>query len=120
WDLEDGVGEPVVMFSNVALDLGTFISEFLGPILTEIRKVTEPLDPSIEIVQARLPVLSDLAGQTVTLLDLAAAFGLLEPSTVEFIESVIQVIDIINSLPTGTGTVLVPFGAFTLGLDSSG
>lgn len=120
WDLEDGAEAPVVAFRNVALDLGSFISDFLEPILSEIRKVTEPLDPIIDIVTARLPVLSDLAGETITLLDLAEIFGLLEPSTVRFIENVLDIIELINSIPTGTGTILIPFGSFTLGQGQNG
>ncbi len=121
WDLQNGAGAPTVAFTNVALDLGTFISDFMGPILEQIRKVTEPLQPIVDIVTARLPVLSDLAGETITLLDLAAAFGLLEPSTVKFIDSVIQVINIINELDgIGEGSILIPFGSFTLNDDGTG
>jgi len=121
WDLQDGATDPEIAFTNIALDLGTFLSDFLGPILKEIRKVTEPLDPIIDIVTTPLPVLSDLAGEPITLLDLAEIFGLLEPSTVDFIESIIQVIDLINSLEgIGEGTILIPFGSFNLTADESG
>ena len=120
WDLEEGMQSPEIVLSDIALDLGTFISDFLEPILNEIRKVTEPLDPIIEIATARLPVLSDLAGQTVTLLDLAELYGVLEPSTVRFIETALKVVDIINNLPTGNGSVLIPFGSFRLGEDENG
>ncbi|MEZ5303796.1 MAG: LEPR-XLL domain-containing protein [Verrucomicrobiales bacterium] len=119
-DLENGVGTPVIEFGNVQLDVGSFIADFLAPILTEIRKVTEPLDPIIDIVTARLPVLSDLLGKKVTLLTLAETFGLLEPSTVRFIESVIQVIDIINSIPLNDGELLIPLGSFKLGQSANG
>lgn len=120
WDLENGASKPQIMFSNLALDLGTFISDFLSPILTEIQKVTEPLQPIIDIATARLPVLSDLAGKTVTFLDLAEAFGYLEPSTRKFIDNVLQIIELINNIPTGSGSIMIPFGAFSLGDDGSG
>ncbi len=114
-DTNQGAAPPQVDFTNLQLDLGTFISDFLGPILKEIRKVTEPLQPLLDIVTMRLPVLSDLAGQKITLLDLAAAFGLLEPSTVDFIEGVIHVVNLINRLDgLGEGTILIPFGSFRL------
>jgi len=121
FDVKDGAGEPVIEFRNIALDLGTFLSDFLGPALNEIRKVTEPFQPIIDAVTARLPVLSDLAGEDITLLTLAEIFGLLEPSTVRFIESVIEVVELINSLEgLGEGTVLIPFGSFRLGQDEGG
>ena len=112
---DQGMTAPQIDFTNLQLDLGTFISDFLGPILKEIRKVTEPIQPLLDIVTMRLPVLSDLAGQKITLLDLAATFGLLEPSTVDFIEGVIQVVNLINRLDgLGEGTILIPFGSFRL------
>ncbi len=115
FDTDNGAGDPEIAFTDIYLDLGTFISDFLGPILSEIRKVTEPLQPIIDVVTARIPVISDLAGETITLLDLAEVFGLLEPSTVDFIEGVIQVIELINDLEgLGEGTILIPFGSFSL------
>ncbi|HEY9171448.1 MAG TPA: Calx-beta domain-containing protein [Verrucomicrobiae bacterium] len=112
---DQGSSSPQIDFTNIQLDLGTFISDFLGPILKEIRKITEPIQPIIDIVTMRLPILSDLAGEKITLLDLAEVFGLLEPSTVDFIEGVIQVISLINKLDgLGEGTILIPFGAFRL------
>jgi len=115
FDTNQGAGDPQIAFTNIRLDLGTFISDFLGPILKEIRKVTEPVQPIIDIVTARLPVISDLAGQTITLLDLAEVFGLLEPSTVDFIQGVLDVVKLINKLEgLGEGTILIPFGSFNL------
>ncbi|MDG2125198.1 MAG: calcium-binding protein, partial [Verrucomicrobiales bacterium] len=120
WDLQDGAGEPVVEIRDLGLDLGSFISDFLEPVLAEIRKVTEPLDPVIEFVTARIPVLSDIAGETITMLDLAEAFGLLEPSTRDFIENVATVIQLINDIPTGNGSLIIPFGSISLQDDGSG
>lgn len=121
FDLENGAGDPQITFDNIYLDLGTLISDFLGPILEEIQKVTKPVQPIIDVVTARIPVLSDLAGEDITLLDLAEAFGLLEPSTIDFIEDVIQVIELINKLEgIGEGTILIPFGSFNLASDNSG
>ncbi|MCX8155585.1 MAG: hypothetical protein N3J91_03895 [Verrucomicrobiae bacterium] len=114
-DTNQGAQDPEIEFTNIRLDLGTFLSDFLGPILKEIRRVTEPIQPIIDIVTARLPVLSDLAGRKLTLLDLAEAFGLLEPSTMDFIRDVITVVEMINKLDgLGSGTILIPFGSFRL------
>lgn len=121
FDIQNGAGTPQIAFTDIYLDLGTFISDFLGPILAEIQKVTEPLQPIIDLVTARIPILSDLAGETITLLTLAEFFGLLEPSTVDFIEDVLQVISLINSLEgLGEGSILLPFGAFSLLTDQNG
>lgn len=121
FDIEHGAGDPQIYFDHVGLDVGTFISDFLGPILKEIQKVTEPIQPIIDIAQARIPILSDLAGQDVTFLTLAEVFGLLEPSTVDFINDVAQVITLVNKLQgVGQGDIIIPFGAFSLGSSNGG
>jgi Ca2+-binding RTX toxin-like protein len=120
WTLGGGSMGPEIMFSNIGLDLGSFISDFLSPILEEIQDITKPLQPIVDIATARLPILSDLAGETVTFLDLAEAFGYLEPSTRAFIENVEQIITVINGIPTGSGSIIVPFGSFSLSDDGSG
>lgn len=121
FDLDHGAGTPEISVTDIYLDLGTFISDFLAPILEKIQDVTEPLQPILDLVTARIPILSDLAGEKITLLTLAEIFGLLEPSTVDFINDVIQVITLINSLEgLGEGEILIPFGAFSLGADEDG
>lgn len=121
FDTDNGAGDPGIAFTDIYLDLGTFISDFLGPILEKIQEVTGPIQPIIDIVTARIPVISDLAGETITLIDLAEVFGLLEPSTIDFIEGIIHVIELINSLEgLGEGSILIPFGAFNLSADENG
>ena len=120
-DTDTGFGTPQIAFNNIYLDLGSFLSDFLGPILEKIQSITEPLQPILDLVQARIPVLSDLAGEDITLLTLAEVFGLLEPSTVQFIEDVIAIIELINSLEgLGEGAILIPFGSFNLVEDANG
>ncbi|MFU8789008.1 MAG: hypothetical protein ACNA7G_08260, partial [Methylobacter sp.] len=70
--IKDGL--QLVEFQNVGLDLGSFISDFLGPVLGKIQDVTEPLQPIIDFLTAPLPVISDL-GPEVTFLDLAKMFS---------------------------------------------
>ncbi|MDX1431795.1 MAG: LEPR-XLL domain-containing protein, partial [Gammaproteobacteria bacterium] len=65
----------LVEFRDVGLDLGTYISDVVGPIVAEVQKVTEPLQPIIDVITAPIPVISDLAGQPISLLDLAAVFA---------------------------------------------
>jgi len=121
FDVANGAGTPQIYIDNIYLDVGSFISDFLAPILSKIQSVTKPLQPIIDVVTARIPILSDLAGHDITLLDLAQLFGLLEPSTVDFIKDVAQVITLINDLQgIGQGDILIPFGSFTLSGGSDG
>jgi Ca2+-binding RTX toxin-like protein len=121
FDVANGAGTPQIYFDNIYLDVGSFISNFLQPILAEIQKATSPIQPIIDVVTARIPILSDLAGHDITLLDLAQLFGLLEPSTVDFIKDVAQVITLIDQIKSiGQGDILIPFGSFSLSGDNTG
>ncbi|MHC4990863.1 MAG: hypothetical protein ACYTGC_07765, partial [Planctomycetota bacterium] len=70
---------PEVGFTRIALDLGSFIGDFAGPILRQIEQLVGPLgfliDPDDGLLFQPLPVISDLAGEDVTLLTLARVFG---------------------------------------------
>ncbi len=114
WSLSEGSSDPVIEFNNLRLDLGTFISDVLGPILEEVQKITQPLQPIIDIATFRLPIFSELAGKDITLLDIAQGFGYLDPETRKFIEDVIAVVELINSIPTGSGSIYIPLGAFSM------
>ncbi|HUP84685.1 MAG TPA: calcium-binding protein [Acidimicrobiales bacterium] len=95
-----------LVLDNVNLDAGTFLAKFLGPILKDVKKFTEPFQPIIDTLNACIPVISDLAGNCTSLLDIALAFA---PQEYDFIIQVVQLIDFINSLPTDvSGRILIP------------
>ena len=59
------VDSPQVVFADISLDLGSFISDFAGPILNKIKAILDPLAWLIGpdgFLNARIPLLSDLAG----------------------------------------------------------
>ena len=47
-----------------------------------------PIKPLADVLSAPLPVLSQLAGHNVDLVDLASALGFVSPSTADFINAV--------------------------------
>ena len=61
-------------FSSMKLDMGSFISGVLGPIVSKIQKVIEPLEPLIDFLTTPFPVLDDL-GLYYTPLSLAKDFS---------------------------------------------
>ena len=67
--IQDGL--KIVEFNHIGLDLGSFISNYVKPIVEQVQKITEPLQPLIDVVTTPIPVISDLAGQPITLLDIA-------------------------------------------------
>ncbi len=110
FDIADGL--QLVEFKNVQLDLGSFMNDLIMPVVQKIQEITGPLQPIIDIVTARIPVLSDLAGRTITLIDIAAAFGEVDPDMIYAIADIVRLVNSIQS--TSMGEFLVPFGDFTI------
>ncbi|MCX5661643.1 MAG: right-handed parallel beta-helix repeat-containing protein [Planctomycetota bacterium] len=112
-DLTGGI--PKITFNNVQLSLGDFYGHFAGPILGFMQDVLGPIKPIIDLLDARLPLISDLAGKKMTLVDLATVFGDVE-GAVDVVKALGGIADIVTSLPTGTSSDLyVDLGSFDLG-----
>ena len=91
-----------IALNDIRLDAGSFLTDFLGSTLGEIRKFTEPFDEIIDVLTTPIPVLSDLAGEDVTLLDIAGVFGEVDVGFIEWIGTVLDIIDTIGSLDDDT------------------
>ena len=115
WDLKEGQKGPNINVDEIYLDLGSYISDFLGPVLGKLREFTAPADPILEMVTTPLPIISDLLGEPITFLDLAESFGYLDPGTRKFIEVIAQVVDVIQLVGNFDGkSLLIPMGAFEM------
>ncbi len=121
WKFGEEPKAPKFGFHNLALDIGSFVSDFIKPILVELHKYTEPLGPVVEVMTKRLPLISDLAGRDYTLLDLAEQWGTISPGTRRFIDVLITIIQLANnnSVPNN-GNVLLFLGQLNLDLDKFG
>ena len=104
---------PSIWLENVSLDLGEFITNFAKPILEQLQVVTEPLEPIIELLTTPIPVISDLGPAPVTLLDLAETFGGKKFDR-RYIDAVIAIVEVINSLPTDGSSIMIGFGDFII------
>jgi hypothetical protein len=98
---------PTVAFNDVKLDLGTFFSNFVEPILQKVDQRLGAVRVVGDFLDAPIPVLSNFSSQPVSLLDVAA--GLLhEP--VDGLKAFIHFLDTVHSLayaaPGGTGVSL--------------
>ena len=110
-DLEAG-------FDNIRLDLGSFLTEFLNPVLSEVQRYTQPLQPIIDTLQSPIPGVSQLAelvgADPITLLDLMEAVS---GADLTLIRRLLDVITFANSIPTvtpGDPNLIIPIGAFLL------
>jgi len=113
-----------IAFLGVKLDAGSFLSGVFGQIITEIKKVTDPLRPVIDQVEAPIPVLSDLShlvgGGDVTIESIAEAFNSLAGGPdLTLVHRLVAILDFIDKLPTCTpskhgGDCSIPLGDFVL------
>ena len=100
---------PAIAFNHVTVDAGSAISDFIGPVLKEVKDVTEPLQPIIDIINSPLPVIN------LSLIQLAETFGFGSPDTDRFIKQLSDVITLVNSIPTNGDEVKIDLGSFSFG-----
>ncbi len=103
---------PNVEFADISLDLGQFFSGFAGKVLGEANKILEPVRPIIKFLNEPLPVVSDLAGGSITMLDMLKLQGGSVAKAAAFIQSVADFDKILQSIPKfGDGKLLNMGGA---------
>ncbi len=115
---------PDVDFRDITLDLGSFISDFAGPFLSDIGALLEPLDFLLDrqsgLLYQRLPVISDLAGETVTLKQLAELLDTQNRITpfLNAVEQIYFLIDLVSDAAAEAdasgGSLLLEFGTISL------
>ncbi|XWK90017.1 MAG: calcium-binding protein [Phormidium sp.] len=101
---------PTVAFDNVKLNMGSFFSNFARPVLENVQKITQPLQPVIEALTTPI----DMGVNKFTLLDVAQQMGKIDQNDRNFIESISQVVRVVNSIPTSSD-LSIDLGKFNLG-----
>jgi Ca2+-binding RTX toxin-like protein len=122
-----GVEAPTVVIEDLSLNLGSFLTDFINPILTEVRVVTEPLQPIIDILQADIPILSDIdllknllnkdGTGGVSVLDFAGTIlghTRYAPVFAAF-NALVSLIDMVNTIPEDAEEILINFGTYEFG-----
>ncbi|MEZ6119771.1 MAG: calcium-binding protein [Pirellulaceae bacterium] len=121
---------PTFAVNNVELDVGAFVSQFLSPVITEVNNVIDPVRPLLDALGARIPGLSEIAGEDVSLLNLGDKLGNGNFSTgpvrghfynvAQFLSRISGVANVINKVSeavtelNGQTQVIIPLGSFTL------
>ncbi|MDD5942645.1 calcium-binding protein [Fibrobacter sp.] len=95
WSAKTGAasnGLNELSFKNVKFKGGTFIDKTVAPVLENIRKVIEPIQPLIKFLQSEIPVLNKLpAGKVhITVLDLIKMYGSKNDMDFGFIDDIVQ------------------------------
>ena len=109
---------PQIRFDDVRINLGEFFSKFAGPILNEIKQLTDPIQPLIDFLHQRVPLISDLLGQTITWLDIANDLSRFHSRTsrtdLRYINATVALIDLLNHIPTDVDNIFIDLGSFDL------
>jgi Ca2+-binding RTX toxin-like protein len=115
--LDGGLPAPTAFgFDEVRVDLGEFVSGFLGPILGEVQRFTAPFQPVIDTISTPIPGLSDLSEAMglgpVTMLVL---FDEISDNDLTFIKRIIGIVELVNEISNVTSNeVIIPLGSFQL------
>ncbi|MEO1528197.1 MAG: right-handed parallel beta-helix repeat-containing protein, partial [Planctomycetota bacterium] len=148
WDVSgntsDGIdllaNAPYVAFNNVALDLGSFFSDFARPVLRGVQDFMEPFQPVIDVATRPLPGISELPefvtqvsnqdGEPgISLLDLAFHNEAeasnqpgYRPPNSNLVSDLTKLALLIDRVPTADGeNLILPIGSFDLvGVDLGG
>ena len=114
-DLEAGdavtPGVELIALHNIQLDSGSMADKLLKPLLDEVGEFIEPFMPVIDTLTAPIPILSDIAGEPFTLLDLAGIFGSVDPA---FIETIADILDVISAIQGFINAPWLQLGSLTL------
>ncbi|MEC9373663.1 MAG: calcium-binding protein, partial [Planctomycetota bacterium] len=107
WDASNpnDLTAPEVVFGDVMLDAGSFISDFLRPIFERINDVLDPISPALDLLLFEIPVIEQ------NILELLGLGG-----AVPFLEAVQTIADIAAAVAgSPPGNILIPLGGLDLG-----
>jgi hypothetical protein len=124
WDFNDN-SSPTAAFDDVSVSVGALFSDIVHQthLLDYVQDFTKPLQPLFDVLKARLPVLSDVAGKNVSLESIAdfaaqnGAFGQYS-ALVQLATNLVDVADFVNKIDdsnTNGNQVMIDFGNFSLG-----
>ena len=112
-------GVPTIEFRNVELDLGKFLQGIAGDAIKKINQALDPIKPIINLLTAKVPVVSDLASHPISFIELAEAFGGSNTKPFfEAIDTIVTVSEFFESFGASGGT-MINFGNFVVGGDGS-
>ncbi len=104
---------PTVAFNDVTIDLGSFLSNVVGPVVTSVQKFTKPLEPVAEVLTAPLPGIKDVTD--LLGIDPITVASLIGGSAAPSLTTFANAIEFINGLQIpSTGSINVDVGSFNI------
>ena len=97
-----GQGAPQVSYDNFYLDLGSFISDYLGAVVPYLTPITDGVQPILSALEAQTPVLSDIIGGDTSIIGLAERMGL---ANTGFITAISGIADMLNDITSAVNYI---------------
>ena len=101
---------PSIWLTDIALDLGTWASNFMIPVAKTIQDVIGPFQPIIDLLTSPIPGISDIMGREYSVLDLASdlskTFG--GDAKIDFIIAMVRLAAVITKIPTDAKNLIIP------------
>ncbi|MGB2819354.1 MAG: hypothetical protein WBF17_00130, partial [Phycisphaerae bacterium] len=102
---------PAIEFTDIHLNIGEFFSGLFGETLSVLNDIIDPVRPIIDALTAPIPLISDLAGTPISLVDIARLFGY--GDVADYVEAVDTIADLLDV--GGMGSDLwIDLGGFSL------
>ena len=95
WNFNNSGSRPTVDFSNVSIEVGSVLGDFLAPIAGRINAVLGPTTVLLEQLRQPLPIISEF-GTDYSLLDLAERYGRSQGLNVEYLKYFDAAADIVQ------------------------
>ncbi len=92
-----GDDAPTLSYNNFYIDLGSFISDFMGSIAPQLLPITTGVQPILDSLNTPLPVLGEIIGGDTSLLGLANRFGAANTGFVTALNSIAEMLTDITS-----------------------
>ena len=114
WNLgSNNKSSPVLEFNNVQMELGSYFQEFVEPIASQVKEITDFFKPVTDFFNTSLPVIDEF-GLDYSLLDIVSSLGTAD--TKDFFKAIKTINDITNVLDTigNLGGKFIDLGSFKL------
>ncbi len=108
-------GIHLIVLNEMYLDAKSVAQSLLGPLFEGVAGFIEPFMSLVDTLTYPIPILSDVAGEPFTLLDLAEIFGSVDADFIEAVADILDVISIVNDITT---LPELPLGSIVLFSDS--
>lgn len=110
-----------ISYGDLQMDAGSFINDFMAPIVSELYAMTRPFKAIADILMAPIPVLKEIAALTGQ--KIGTVLDILEEAAnkpLALVRSVISIVNLVADLAAKASSTLIGLGAYGNGVTEKG